>query len=393
VRNLGMRRSRRAVALFSALLLIVVACTSEDSSDEPIKVGVLIQLTGPAGVFGPPSQEAAELAIEEINAAGGAAGRQLELFIADDATDAQVAQEQARKLLNEDGVDVLISTESSAARESVLPVVEEAGKPMLYTPLYEGGACNDLLFNLGEVPDQQVEPVIPYIQTTYGGDTWFIVGDDYNWPRSLGEVAGRVIPEAGGTVVGEQYVPLGTSDFGTIINDIQSSEADLVMMTLVGSDAISFVQQLNEFGLGEDVRVFGLAMLDNILPALGDVEPVIASFGYFETLDTASNNEFLAALDAKFGNDRSQQTSLSESTYMAIHLYAQAVEQAGTTETEAVLDALEGQTFDAPRGSVTIDGSSRHVAQHIYVAESTADGNFSVLEDFGTIDPGSQCSS
>lgn len=361
------------------------------ASGEPIKVGVLIQLSGAAGVFGPPSQQAAELAEREINDAGGVLGRPIEIVIGDDATDANVAQEQAERLLNRENVDVLISTESSAAREAVLPIAQRAGKPMIYTPLYEGGACADSLYNLGEVPVQQVEPVIPYIQETYGGDSWYIVGDDYNWPRALGEVANDVVEGAGGSIAGEEYVPLGTSDFGTVINNIESSEADLVMMTLVGADAIAFVQQLNEFGLGQDVRIFGLAMLDNTLPALGgDIEPVIASFGYFETLDNPENEAFLSALDEMFGEDRAQQTTLSEGTYEGIHLYAQAVEEAGSTETDAVVEALNGQQFDAPRGPITI-GDSRHVTQRMYIGESRDDGTYEVIHDLGEIEPGDQC--
>lgn len=387
----GVRNARYVLPL--AFLLAAAACGGNNAADgdEPIKLGVLIQLSGPAGVFGPPSQQAAELAEQEINDAGGVLGRPVEVIIGDDATDARVAQEQAERLLNQENVDVLVSTESSAAREAVLPVVSRADKPMIYTPLYEGGACDDHLYNLGEVPVQQVEPVIPYIQKTYGGDSWYVVGDDYNWPRALGAAAHEVVENAGGSVVGEDYVPLGTSDFGTVINNIKTSGADLVMMTLVGSDAIAFVQQLNEFGLGQDVRVFGLAMLDNTLSALGDVEPVIAAFGYFETLNTPENKAFLSSLDEMFGKERAQQTTLSEGTYEAIHLYADAVEEAGSTDSAAVLEALGGQEFDAPRGTITVEAESRHVSQHMYLAESRDDATYEVMHDFGGIDPGDQC--
>lgn len=392
----------------AVLVLTLAACGGQSASDgetgpagtesadgeggatgDPIRIGVLLQLSGAAGVFGPPSQQAAELAEREINDAGGLLGRPVEVVIGDDATDASTAQEQAERLLNQEDVDVLISTESSAAREAVLPIVERADEPMIYTPLYEGGACNENLYNLGEVPKQQIEPVIPYIQDEYGVDSWYIVGDDYNWPRALGEVAQDAVADAGGSIVGEEYVPLGTNDFGTIIDNIESSDADVVMATLVGADAIAFVQQLNDFGLGEDVRVFGVAMLENVLPGLGEVEPVIAAFGYFEELENPENETFLTALDEMFGQDREQQTTLSEGTYEGIHLYAQAVTQAESTETEAVLQALNGQQFDAPRGSLTV-GDSRHVTQNMYVAESRGE-SYEVMHDLGEIDPGDQC--
>lgn len=392
---------KRYLPLLLVAVLLASGCrgaqedaTGDGAADQgPVKVGVLIQLSGAAGVFGPPSREAAELAIDEINEAGGVLGRDVELVVADDATDVKVAGEQAQKLVNQDEVDVLISTESSAAREAVLPIAKRAGTLMIYTPLYEGGACDELLFNLGEVPEQQVAPVIPYLQDEYGGDKWFIVGDDYVWPRSLGEVTNEIVGASDGSVVGEQYVPLGTSEFGTIINKIKSSQADFVLMTLVGSDAIAFVKQLNDFGLGKQVKIFGLAMLDNILPALGkDVEPILAAFGYFETLDVPTNAEFLQALDDRVGEKRSQQTTLSEGTYEAIHLWAQAANEAGTVEGQEVATAMGGQTFDAPRGPITVDEETHHVAQHIYLGESQPDGTYEVIKDFGEIEPGDQCS-
>jgi ABC-type branched-subunit amino acid transport system substrate-binding protein len=166
-----------------------------------------------------------------------------------------------------------------------------------------------------------------------------------------------------------------------------------VLLTLVGSDAIAFVKQLNDFGLGGKVKVFGLALLDNVLPALGaNTKGLYASFGYFGTLNTPANRTFLKQLKAKFGNKTAQQTTLSEGTYDAIHLWALAAKKAGSVEPDAVADALGGTSFNAPRGKITIDAKTHHVAQHVYLGIAQPSHTYKIVKDFGLIQPGKQCS-
>lgn len=394
-----MKLSSRSVApLAVGIALTLAACGggegAEEDTDAPVKLGILIQLSGPAGVYGPPSQQAAELAAAEINEAGGLlGGRDLELVIADDATDVKTAGEQAQKLLLRDEVAGIISTEGSAARDAVLPIVQREESILVYTPLYEGKTCDERLFNLGEVPEQQVSPVVPYLQERYDGDKWFVIGNDYIWPRELAEATNQVVGDEGGSVVGEQFVPLGTTDFSSVIQEVRASEADFVMMALVGSDAIAFVKQMDSFGLSEQVKTFGLAMLDNTLPAAGQsATGLVSAYGYFDALDTPANTEFHKSLEEMFGQDMALQTTLSESTYEGVHLWAQAVEAAGSAEPDDVIEAMGGQSFDGPRGNVTVDGTTHHVAQQIYVGEAQSDGTFEIVEDLGVIDPGRQCS-
>lgn len=390
----GVRACVLGVGGLAATLAACGGSSSDGGSKAPVKAGVLIQLSGPAGVYGPPSQQAAELAAQEINAKGGVlGGRKVQVVIGDDATDVKKAGEQAQKLLLRDKVDGIISTEGSAARDAVLPVVRRAKSMMIYTPLYEGKACDQRLFNLGEVPQQQVSPVVPYLQTRYGGKKWFVVGDDYIWPRQLAKATRSVVGQAGGSVTGEQFVPLGTTDFSSVIQKVRSSGADYVMTALVGSDAIAFVKQMASFGLNDKVKTFGLAMLDNTLPAAkGSARGLFAAYGYFDALSTPGNKKFLASLKAKYGKKAALQTTLSESTYEGVHLWAQAVDKAGSTDPDKVIAAMGGQTFDGPRGKITVDGSNRHVAQHVYLGEAQPDGTYKITKDFGVVQPGAQCS-
>lgn len=395
--RMSSRYSRVISWLFAGTLIVLLSGAtwspkSLQASGAPLKVGLLIELTGAAGVYGPPSKAAAELAVAEINKSGGVIGRKVQLIVADDATDVKTAAQQARKLVDQDHVDVLISTESSAARDAVVPVTKRNNTFMIYSPLYEGGACQKNLFDLGEVPQQQVTPVVPYFQKTYQGRKWYIVGNDYNWPRALGKSTNQAVSQAKGRVVGNDYVPLGTSDFGSILAKIKSSKANFVMMTLVGSDAIAFVKQLHDFGLGSKVKVLGLALLDNTLPALkGSTSGTFAAFGYFSTLGTSANRTYIKALRAKFGPNTPQQTTLSESDYDSIHLWAKAVKKAGSASTDAVVKAMAGRTFDSPRGRMTVNGHTHHVAQHAYLGEARPNGTYRITHDFGVIQPGPQC--
>lgn len=387
---------RGLFVLVAALAVVVAGCGSSggDNSKGPVKLGVILEMSGAAGVYGPPSKQSAELAAQEINAQGGVLnGRKLEIDVADDATDVKTAGEQAQKLLLQDKVTGIISTEGSAARDAVLPVVRRARSMMIYTPLYEGGACDQRLFNIGEVPQQQVSPVVPYIQQRFGGNKWFVVGDDYVWPRQLGKATQSVVAQNGGTVAGQEFVPLGTTDFSSVIQKVRASNANYVMMALVGSDAIAFVKQMASFGLQSKVKTFGLAMLDNTLPAVkASGTGLIAAFGYFGDLQTPGNKKFLASLRGKFGQSAEAQTTLSESTYEGVHLWAQAVKKAGSTDPDKVIAAMGGQSFNGPRGKVTVDGSNRHVAQNIYVGEAQANGTYKIVKDLGVIQPGHQCS-
>jgi len=395
-----MRFSSRPLVLATAggLVAVLAGCGGAGSgaavSKAPVKLGVILELSGAAGVYGPPSRQAAELAAAEINAAGGVlGGRKLQLSIADDASDVKTAGEKAQELLLRDKVRGVISTEGSDARDAVLPAVRRAKSMMIYTPLYEGKACDQRLFNIGEVPQQQVSPVVPYLQNRFGAKKWFVVGDDYVWPRRLGQATKGIVAQSGGSLAGEQFVPLGTTDFSSVIEKVRASGANMVMMALVGSDAVAFVKQMASFGLNDKVHTFGLAMLDNILPAVkSSATGLVAAFGYFPSLQTPANKKFLSALTAKYGAGTALQTTLSEGTYEGVHLWAQAVDKAGSADPAKVIAAMGGQNFDGPRGKITVDGSNRNVAQHVYLGDAQSDGTYKITKNFGVIQPGPQCS-
>lgn len=382
-----------AVGLGASPLIAACRPAAAPGSGTPIKVGLLITFTGPAGLFGPPTKNCADLAVKEINAAGGVLGRSLELVVGDDATDPQKANEEMNRLVYKEEVDFVIGMHSSASREAARPIASKEKKLYLYTPVYEGGECDASLYVLGEVPNQQLGPVIPFIMQQYGGKNWYLLGNDYIWPRNSNAAARQFIATAGGTVVGEEYVPLGTSEYSAIISRIESSGAEHLFQTLVGADGIAFQKQFFDFGLRPKVQTLTTLFEENSVYALGaaGARGIRSSFAYFKNLDTPKNKEFLANYTATFGQDAPPVTSLSEGVYEALHIFALGAARAGSLNLDALLTGLDGVEFDGPRGRVRLNGADRHLSQHIYLGEVDDAAEYRVVKDFGLIEPGEAC--
>ena len=360
---------------------------------EPVRIGILFSNSGPAGVFGPPVANIAEMIEQDINAAGGINGRMVETYLADDATDPEVGRQAMEQLLDSDNVDVVLGTHSSATRQAAKPLAEDANVPYIYTALYEGGECSAVMFNTGEVPSQQLAPAIPWIMEQTGDAKWFLVGNDYVWPRRSFELARQYIEAAGGEVVGEEYVPLGTQDFSSVAQKIASSGAELLFPALVGGDAIAFETQAVDFGIGQDA-IPRLANIyeENVLGAMGPAVTagMRVTLGYFKEVDSPANAEFVQRYYDAFGADAAPHMTFSSHIYDAALLYAAAANAAGTTDTEAVVAALEGRSLTTPTGDITVT-DSRHLAQPIYIAEIQEDGSQEIVQTFPAVEPDETC--
>ena len=362
-------------------------------SGEPVRIGILFSNSGPAGIFGQPTANIAEFIEEDINAAGGINGRPVETYLADDATDPAIGRQAMEQLIESDGVDVVLGTHSSATREAAKPLAEDAGVLYIYAALYEGGECSAVMFNTGEVPSQQLAPVIPWMMDETGGSKWFLLGNDYVWPRRSFELARQYIEAAGGEVVGEEYVPLGTQDFSSVAQQIAGSGADLIFPALVGGDAIAFETQAVDFAIGQDA-IGRLANIyeENVLAVMGPsvTAGMRVTLGYFKEVDNPANSEFVRRYYERFGADAPPHMTFSSHIYDAALLYAAAANAAGTTETAAVVAALEGLTLSTPTGDITVTGS-RHLAQPIYVAEIQSDGSQLIVQSFPSVSPDETC--
>jgi urea transport system substrate-binding protein len=355
-------------------------------------IGMVTELSGAASLFGEAGLQAAQLAVDEVNSAGGVLGGKLELKVADDNTDPNVAHQVWEKLVN-DKVDVIIFRETSAARVAALPVAEKANIPALYANDYEGGDCRPILYTTGEIEPQKIEPYLKFLKEKSGGTKFFVLATDYNWARIMADMVKKAAPGLGIEIIGEEFTPFNTTDYTPLITKIRNSGADVLFSGLVGGpDNVAFFKQARSSGLTQKVKMIGnIALDDSTLSAVGGgAQGTYMAASYFESNDTPGNKKFVAALKAKFGSDAKAQGYLSEPSYDTVHLYAEAVKKAGTTETSAVLKALSEVSFDGPKGTIHLT-TDRHAAMPIYIAEANAKGAYDVVQSLGLQQPPKQC--
>ena len=329
---------------------------------ENIRVGVISPLTGAWTVYGKAHISGFELAVDEINAAGGVNGRQLEIVVGDSKTEPRIVVEQANRLIRQENVDFLAGTFSSAERNAAGPVVQQSGKLLLYPTWYEGqskeffpGVCNKNIFMFGPEPSQQVWPHVEYVVKNHG-KKFFLIGSDYAWPRETNKMFKEKFAEFGGEVVGEVYIPFNTPEYESVLRDIKSSGANVVFHSLTGSDTVNFRRQFVAAGMNKDIVIWTVDDEEVVTSGLGPEVSAGAyvSFDYFMSIDTPNNKTFLEALFKKYGKDTLMNT-VGVGMYNAAHMLAQAIAAAGSTETDKVRDALGGSTFaKAPQGSLTM---------------------------------------
>jgi ABC-type branched-subunit amino acid transport system substrate-binding protein len=373
----------------------LVACTALPAFAESKKgavVGLVTELSGPASLFGEAGLQSAQLAADEVNAAGGVLGGKLELQVADDNTDPNTAHQVWEKLVS-DGVDAIIFRETSAARVAALPVAEKANIPALYANDYEGGDCRPILYVTGEIEPQKVPAYLKFLKEQAGGGKFFILATDYNWARITAEMVKKAAPDLGIEIVGQEFTPFNTTDYTPLITKIRDSGANVLFSGLVGGpDNVAFFKQAHSSGLMQKIKVIGnIALDDTTLSAVGGAaNGSYMAASYFMTNETPENQKFVAALKAKFGDDMKAQGYLSEPAYDTVHLYAEAANKAGTTETSAVLKALSEVKFDGPKGEIQLT-EDRHAAMPIYIAQATDKGTYKVVQSLGVQQPPRQC--
>lgn len=390
-----------AVGTCAMTLIALSACSSgggggasaAPSGGGTINIGLIDDLTGSSGLFGKPTNDVAELAVSQINATGGVDGHHVVLVTADGATDPATSQADAQRLVSQNHISALFGMFSSAQSNAVLPVAKKGGVPYFYTPIWQGEACDADMFANGEVPAQQLAPVIPWVQKTSGKSKWFLLGDNYVWPQVSFALAKKYIAAAGGTVVGTQYVPLGTTDYTAVISKIKSSGANIMIPALVGSDAVAFEKQAFADGLGNaEVQRLALLYEDNTRAAMGAAvtDGMYFSTGYDQVMDNSTNKAFLDAYHAKFGTSAPPMQTLSEHAYVAIKAWAQAANDAKSLKLPGLTKALDGMKLQTPGGTVTYL-TNHYVTQSIAVDHIQADGKAQIVKSFGEVAPDQTC--
>lgn len=359
-------------------------------AQEPIRIGVPIGLSGANSVVAPSVVQAAELAVAEINAKGGVMGRPLALDVADDGSGAAGAQRAFDSLVFQKKVDVLISMETSAARNAGLPIVTRGKTPFIYTSSYEGHSCNRYMFVDAWVPEQQEAPVIDYFLKDKGAKTFFLIGSDYAFGRGMLSYAKQYIEAHGGKVVGDEYQPMDAGDWTAIISKVRAAGPDaLILSTAGGVPNVTLTKQYRAAGI--DALVGNLGVDEGTAKTMGaDATGIYVSSSYFTSVDSPANKKFLDAMRAKFGDGLLTPNDLSVPQYEAIYLYKAAVERAGGTKVDGVVKALPEVSFDGPRGRIQMN-KQHHAPLTMYLGQVEADGSVKILQTAKDVDPGEQC--
>jgi urea transport system substrate-binding protein len=384
-----MRRQSKTTLAATALLGLL-ATGGLGHAQEPIKIGVPVGLSGANSVVAPSVVQAGELAVEEINAAGGVLGRPLELVVADDGSGAQGAQKAFDSLVFQQEVDALISMETSAARNAGLPIVNRGQVPFIYTSFYEGRSCSPWMYVNAWVPEQQVAPIVDHFIKEFGAKSFFLIGSDYAFGRGMLEFTRQYIEDQGGEVLGEEYLPMDGTDWTAIISQLKSANPDaLITSTAGGAPNVTLTKQLRAAGV--DIPYGNLAVDEGTAKGMGaDAAGIYISASYITGIDSPENKKFLEAMARKFGDDLKTPNDLSVPQYEGVYLYKLAIEKAGSTDPEAVIDALDEVSFKGPRGEIQMN-KQRHAPLTMYLGQVEADGSVRLIDTFENVDPGEQC--
>lgn len=366
----------------------IMVCNSAIAQDA-IKIGVLEDQSGDFAAATMVKVHAIELATEEINAAGGIGGQQIELVIYDTQSDNTRYQEFMRRVLQRDKVDVVFAGFSSASREAYRPIVNQFDALAFYNNQYEGGVCDANMIVTGAVPEQQFSTLIPWMMEKYGKNVYTLAAD-YNFGQISAEWVRNIVADEGGEMVGEEFIPLGVSQFSQTIQNIQKAKPDFVVTLLVGAAQASYYEQAASANvalpMASSVNVGqGYEHKRFTPPSLKDM---YVTTNYIEEVDTPESAAFLEKFRAKFP-DEPYINQEAANSYIAMYLYKNMVERAGSTDKEAVRAILaEGDVcFDGPSGKVCLDPKSQHMSHTIFLAHVDGEHGIDFPTTWDNIEP------
>ncbi len=352
-----------------------------------IKIGLLVPFSGSDAIWGPSCQYSAVLAAAEENETGGILGREIELFAIDAGGNPDFVVARTRELLEDQRLDVLIGVHLSSVRLALRR--EFAGKiPYVFAPLYEGGEKTPGVFAIGETPEQQFPDAIDYMIKERGAQRWFLVGNDYVWPRASHRAVTRFIHAAGAEVVADRYLPLGKTSLRAVLAEIEEARPDVVFQSLVGADSVAFNRAFARAGLSSKILRLSGAIEENTLLGIGpdSTRNLFCTASYFNALRTAENRAFLERYRLAFGEVAPVQGALSQSCYEGIRFFKRLAARAGGLQPTALADAWDGLEYSGARGTARVAGEAIHADSHL----AEADGmHFRIVRSF----PKSQVSS
>ena len=383
-----MTSTLKTAATALAALLSTTSLVAAQDCAEPIKIGVLHSLSGSMAISETTLKDVMLMLIEEQNAKGGVLGCQLEAVVVDPASDWPLFAEKARELLTVDNVAVIFGNWTSVSRKSVLPVIEELNGLLFYPVQYEGEESSKNVFYTGAAPNQQAIPAVDYFLEELGVEKFALLGTDYVYPRTTNNILQAYLMDKG---IAEEdifvnYTPFGQSDWATIVGDVVKLGEDGkqvgVISTINGDANIGFYKELAAANVSaDDIPVVAFSVGEEELSGLDTSNLVghLAAWNYFMSADTPENADFIEKWHAFIGNDDRVTNDPMEAHYIGFNMWVQAVEQAGTTDVDAVSEAMIGQTFPNLTGTTAEMLPNHHLTKPVLIGEIRADGQFDII--------------
>ncbi|WP_326585107.1 urea ABC transporter substrate-binding protein [Streptomyces sp. NBC_00487] len=346
-----------------------------DTSGDTVKVGLLNSLSGTMAISEVTVHNALLLAVKEINAAGGVLGKKLKPISQDGASDWPTFAEKAEALITDDKVVATFGCWTSASRKAVKPVFERYKSLLFYPVQYEGLEQSPYIFYIGATTNQQIVPALDYLKKQ-GLTRLYLVGSDYVFPRTANKIIKAYAEAQGMKVVGEDYAPLGSTEFSTIVNKVKDAGADAVFNTLNGDSNVAFFKEYKSAGLtAKSLPVLSVSIAEEEVKSIGTpyLEGQLTAWNYYETTPGAANTEFVEAYQAAYGKDKPTSDPM-EAAYISVYLWKEMVEKAGSFDVAKVKKASAGIELDAPEGKVTVDGATQHVYKTARIGKIGSDG-------------------
>ncbi|GAA3585820.1 urea ABC transporter substrate-binding protein [Gibbsiella greigii] len=380
-----------AIALWSYLVSVQAAeaptaqvnTTGLAVTDNAVKVGIVYSSSGTMAISETGSIQATRLAIEQINEEGGVLGRKIEFIQEDGASDWPTFAEKTRKLLINDKVATIFGGWTSASRKAMLPILEQYNGLLYYPTYYEGLEQSKNVIYTGLSANQQVIPALNWTMQTKQAKTFYFMGSDYIWPRTTNKIARGYIEKNGGKIIGEDYYPLGHTQFNSVINKIKLRKPDVIFVTVIGGSNVAFYKQLKAAGIDmtrEKPLVLTLSVTEDETRSIGgeNIAGAYTSMQYFQSLTGTNNANFVASFKKRWGDDLVV-GAVTQSAYLEPWFWKAAVEKAGSFDVDKVRDASLGLELNtAPQGYARIH-NNHHLWANTLIGKARDDGQFDVI--------------